>query len=230
MSSDSGFLENLLGSSSSEEEYADVEEVRFRDIIGELETYEEDDEDDKEAEGEDNEPDDTEGKQYHGSATIVRPSDQKILKRALKRIQTEGAKEAKREKVGVIEKPGEHIDNPSILVDDFEKVLNSLHDELLEELQNERMHVEREVLHLGDDSIDHEDSFAYLIAELDKGLLIGGASNIIDNIAGHLGLSEGEREFVRLAYDESMRASGVGDIRGHTLIDDVIVVWDPDKV
>lgn len=230
---DDGFFSGLFGDSSSsdvpEPASGDIVQVEFQDVIGELQVQRQEAQEQTE---EEKEKEDTEDHSVpYQRANIVRPSDQSILEATFQRLQNEGAKEIKREDVGVVENPGEQIDNPQILMDDFQNVLMSLHDGLKERLQMEKQDVDEGFRHLGDEDIQDGENFAYLITVHDKGIIVGGASNIIDNICEHLDLTDVEREFIRLAYDESIRQSdGLEDIVSHLVLDDVVVVFDPDEI
>lgn len=244
--SDDGILSGLLGGGGDDSPETESDtRIRFEihSVIGELqrqkdnansEDSEEGEEDaeesPEEAENEDGTEDD--GETPYTEAYVPQPTDTEVLESALERLQEDGAKEVRREQVGRITDPRGKIENASILVDDFNEVLMSLHDGLHEKLRNREHSVDEGFRHLADDDTTEEDQpFAYLLAETDKGIIIGGGSDIVFNIANHLNLNEAEREFIRLVYDEMVRQSeGLQDVEAHLLLDDVLIVFDPDEV
>lgn len=223
-----GILSRLTGGGGEELEDKSVK-VEIHDVIGELQTVREGARKEKEELDEDS---DEEITVPYEEATIVRPTDERVLKKAKERLSEGGAKEIKREVVGKVDNPDAHIDNPAILLDDFDMVIRELHDGILEELEEApKQHVDAGFRHLADENLEEDAPFPYLIARLDKGFIVGGASPIINNIADALELSDVEREYVRLVYDEAIQMSeGLYDIEGHILLDDVIVVFKDGKL
>lgn len=222
-----GIINSLMGSDENEESDNRVH-VEIQDLIGELRRQ-------KDAVEKHNEEADEEEEEFevpYKEAKIYPPTDEKILDDALKRLQKDGAKETMRDSVGIVDTPSEHIDNPSIIVNDVDTVLRGLHDGLKEKLRENQQTVNDGFRHLGDTDVgDNDEPFAYLLAETDKGILVGGASNILLNIGEHLELNNIEKEYVRLVYDESIRQSeGLEDINAHLILDDVVFIFEDGKI
>jgi hypothetical protein len=224
---DNGIISGLVSSDENEESDNRVH-VELQDLIGELRRQK----DAVEKHNEEADEDEEEFEVPYKEAKIYPATDEKILDDALKRLQEDGAKEVRRDSVGTVETPSEHIDNPSILVNDVDTILRGLYDGLKERLRENQQKVNDGFRHLGDTDVgDNDETFAYLLAETDKGILIGGASNILLNIAEHLELNDIEKEYVRLVYDESIRQSeGLEDINAHLILDDVVFVFEDEKI
>jgi hypothetical protein len=221
----SNIIERFFGGKSDSDDSTNKIPIEIHNIIGELSDQRDAVEEINKAREDDDEEEELDVP--YTEAAIHRPTDEVVLESAIKRLQDTGAKEIKRSDVGVVESPSESLDNPTILLDDFDTVLRGFHDELKHELKEQTVH--SEFRHLGDSSAgkDREETFAYIIAETDKGILVGGASNIIDNIAAHQDLNDIQREYIRLVYDECLRESeGLEDILAHTILDDVLFIFD----
>lgn len=210
--------EKLPGFSGEKEEDSEgMSDVRLEitGLIGELQKVKEEDDE-----------------SLYSEVLVPQPTDTVVLEKALKRLQTEGDKEVRRTEVGKVENPSEKIDNPSILVDDFNSVLMEFKEDLAERLSGREHKINKGFRHLADsETTEMDEPFAYILAETDKALIVGGGSDIIFNISSYLEFDEVEREFIRLVYDQMVREStGLNDLEAHLILDDVLVIFDEDAL
>lgn len=121
------------------------------------------------------------------------------------------------------------IDHPYNLLYSTEGLLYELKPYIIEELE------ERNIFEMKNPAAEEEskENFTYIIeeeaGEETPGLVIGGASTIIYNIAESLNWTEDERELLRLAHQAAADKNGY---ERHTLVGDVLIipvyVKDPD--
>lgn len=165
---------------------------------------------------------------------IALPTDESVLQDALDAFkEDEDAQRIIQHELGEVDDIRSHLESPRNLVAEFDEALTAVFDEVIPVLRNQHTHeFNGDVRQVGETNIENDgelnDVFAYILADFDSGAIVGGASNIIRNICHHLGYTAVEREYIRLVYRESIRASDLDSIQSHTIINDVIFMWAPE--